>query len=367
VTSYVYSVKIENGVSVATTHGEGAVSVTGYRPEDYQSDPGLWIAMIHPDDREMVRRQVARVLAREPVPPLEHRIFRRDGTTRWVRNTLIPHSENGTVIRYDGLIEDITERRNAERALRNRELQLMAAQTIQEGLLPHAAPTLPGFDIAGALYPAEFAAGDYFDYLPMGRGRTGIVIGDVTGHGFGPALIMACTHVMLRLLAETHNDVAQILTLANSVLIRETGEGRFVTLLFACLDPEARTLVYSNAGHPWGYVFSPSGEIRLRLESTDFPLGIVPDFEFSARGPLALEYGDTILFLSDGILETASPNGDLFGEKRALEVVRANLHGTAADIVKRLCQAARGFSEDRALPDDTTAVVVKVKPDSATS
>ena len=143
VTSYAYSVKVENGVSVATTHGDGCVSVTGYQPDDYESNPALWHSMIHPDDREMVLRQVARVLVREEVPPIEHRIIRRDTTTLWVRNTMIPHCENGTLVRYDGLIEDITERRNAERALRDRELQLLGHRRFRRGSCPVPRPHCP--------------------------------------------------------------------------------------------------------------------------------------------------------------------------------------------------------------------------------
>lgn len=367
VTSYTYSVTVENGISVATMHGEGCLSVTGYRPEDYRRDPGLWCSMIHPDDRELVLEQVAKVFACQQAAPIEHRIFRRDGTMRWIRNTMIPHSEKGVLKRYDGLIEDITERKHAEKAVLDKELQLLTAQKIQERLLPHEAPPLPGYNLAGALYPAEFAAGDYFDYLPMGEGKTGIVIGDVSGHGFAPALIMASTHVMLRLLVETHTDVAEILTLANSGLISDTDEEHFVTLLFACLDPETRSLVYGNAGHPTGYVLDSAGNIRIQLTSTNFALGIMPDVEFFTGVPVVLEPGDTVLLLSDGILESRSPDGDFFGKERALKTVCDNLHKTAEEIVEILCQAARGFSQEKVPLDDTTAVVLKVKSESAES
>ena len=365
VTSYAYTVNVENSVSVSTSHGDGCMAVTGYQPEDYEADPDLWMNMIHPDDLDMVLSQVANVLKGEQVLPIEHRILHRDKTTRWVRNTMIPHCQNGVLTRYDGLIEDITERKNAERALRDKELQLLAAQKIQEKLLPCTSPVLPGYDIAGVLHPAEFAAGDYFDYLSMRDGRTGIVVGDVTGHGFGPALIMAFTHVMLRLLVETHDDVAEILTLANSVLVNETEDDRFVTLLFVCLDPRTRTLVYSNAGHPPGYVLNSLGKVRYRLMATDFPLGIMPDVEFSTGEPVTLEPGDTVVFLSDGILESISPDGVFFGSDRALAVAQAELHRTADEIVEALCQAARTFSGGHATLDDTTAVVIKLEADSA--
>ena len=364
VTSYAYTVHVENGVSLSTSHGDGCTAVTGYQPEDYEADPDLWMRMIHPDDRTMVLSHVADLLNGEPVPPMEHRILHADQTTRWVRNTMIPHCQDGVLVRYDGLIEDITERKNAERALRDKELQLLAAQKIQERLLPGSSPVLPGFDIAGVLQPAEFAAGDYFDYLPMRDGRTGIVVGDVTGHGFGPALIMASTHVMLRLLVETQDDVAEILTLANSVLVDETEDDRFVTLLFARLDPGTRTLDYSNAGHPPGYVLNSLGEVRFRLMATDFPLGILPDVQFSSGESITLLPGDTVLFLSDGILESLSPEGEFFGSDRTLAVVRAKLHRPAGEIAAALCHAAHTFSGGNAPLDDTTVLVMKLESHS---
>jgi serine phosphatase RsbU (regulator of sigma subunit) len=98
------------------------------------------------------------------------------------------------------------------------------------------------------------------------------------------------------------------------------------------------------------------------LESTGFPLGILPDAEYSAAEPLTLARGETVLLLSDGILESRSPDGVQFGTQRTLETVRANLHEPADKIVKTLCQAAREFSRDKSQLDDTTAVVIKVEP-----
>ena len=101
----------------------------------------------------------------------------------------MPHHDGNRLVRYDGLVEDVTDRRRAELALREQEMQLLVAQKMQEQLLPEAPPALPGFDIGGGSYPAEFTAGDFFDYLAMPNGIVGFVISDVSGHGFGPALL----------------------------------------------------------------------------------------------------------------------------------------------------------------------------------
>jgi len=254
------------------------------------------------------------------------------------------------------------ERARAEQVLRENAARLVAAQRIQERLLPRAAPSLPGFDIAGAMHPAEFTAGDYFDYLPMPRGSVGLVIGDVSGHGLGPALLMASTHGLLRSHAETRTDISAILARANRFLADETGLGRFVTLLFARLDPATRSLTYANAGHSSGYVLDRSGAVSHALESTSLPLAVLVETEFPTCGPITLEPGDLVLLVTDGVHEARSPDGTFFGTERALEVVAANRDKTAAQIVEALLSAVRKFTRTDNPTDDVTAVVVKVEP-----
>jgi PAS domain S-box-containing protein len=104
----------------------GCVPVTGYNPEDYKADPYLWHSMIHPDDWMMVENSLKEILAGHGVTPIEHRIIRRDGKVVWIRNTMAPYYDgDGHLIRYDGLIEDISERKRAEEEIQklNRELE----------------------------------------------------------------------------------------------------------------------------------------------------------------------------------------------------------------------------------------------------
>jgi len=117
VTDYAYAVRVHQGEPIATEHTSGCISVTGYRPEDFQSDPFLWIKMVHPDDQETVLKRSRDVLRRD-AEPLEHRILHRDGSTRWVRSTIIRHLEGETLVRYDGILRDVTERRRLQDSLR---------------------------------------------------------------------------------------------------------------------------------------------------------------------------------------------------------------------------------------------------------
>ena len=176
-----------------------------------------------------------------------------------------------------------SRRRRVEQALRDASEEFRAAQEIQQRLYPLHSPSLAGFDIAGALYPAKDAAGDYFDYIPMADGRLGIVVGDVSSHGMGPALLMSETRACLRTLAQAHSDVGEILTCANRVLVMDTGDIHFVTLALVALDPRTRTIVYASAGQR-GYVLHAAGNVTV-LDSTSIPLGIEPDTVVAAAHP----------------------------------------------------------------------------------
>lgn len=122
VTDYVYTVDIEAGRPVRTTHGPGCVAVTGYTAEQYEADANLWYRMIHDDDKAAVVAQARAVLNGHEAVPLEHRILHPDGSIRWVRNTPVPRrAPDGTLLAYDGLITDVTARRVAEEALRESE------------------------------------------------------------------------------------------------------------------------------------------------------------------------------------------------------------------------------------------------------
>ncbi|MBL7040020.1 MAG: SpoIIE family protein phosphatase [Pirellulaceae bacterium] len=252
------------------------------------------------------------------------------------------------------------KRVRTEETLLEHEAQLLAAEEIQQRLLPAEAPALPGFDIAGAVYPAEHAAGDLYDYLPMEDGCLGIMVGDVSGHGFSSALVTASTHAYLHSLSELGIGIDETMARVNSALIRDTKEDLFITAVFARLDPQTRTVTYINAGHPNGYVLDPSGDEKAHLPSGTIPLAILPDVEFPIGGPISLEPGDLLFLLTDGVLEARASEGPMFGTERALKVVRDNRGKAAREIIEILYQAALEYSGREKLDDDVTVVVIKV-------
>lgn len=117
-TNYIYTVYLEDGHPIATSHGPGCASVTGYDTLEYATDPNLWYEMIHPEDRDKVMQQAEELRAGQDAEPIEHRIIHKDGSIRWIRNIpSLRYDTQGNLVAYDGLITDITERKNAEEAL----------------------------------------------------------------------------------------------------------------------------------------------------------------------------------------------------------------------------------------------------------
>ncbi|MEI8313904.1 MAG: SpoIIE family protein phosphatase [Verrucomicrobiota bacterium] len=240
--------------------------------------------------------------------------------------------------------------------------QLHIAREIQQRLFPPSELRLENFEIAGMSIPADETGGDYFDYIPMPEKHHGVVIGDITGHGLGAALLMAEVHVCFRTLAEHCIDASEIFQRANQLTKEDFGNYRFLTVLFACLHPPTRSLVYLNAGHPTGYVLNRDGTVRVELKSSDMPLGVHPLANFAPTRSVQLKTDDVVVLLTDGVLSAFVTPDDPTGDRQALSIVRRHRDQSAIQIVEELCGSAHAADTSSVEEqDDITAVVLKVK------
>ena len=122
ITDYVYSVRITNGVAVATSHGPGCLAVTGYNEDEFARDPFLWLNIVPPEERDQVAEWSILAATGQSAAPIVHRIVRKDGDLRWVEDTPVLHRDGrGMLLGYDGLIHDITDRKRVEETLREDE------------------------------------------------------------------------------------------------------------------------------------------------------------------------------------------------------------------------------------------------------
>lgn len=313
------------------------------------------------EDRDRFKANIGRLLAEGIHRNVSYRGLRKDGTVFEAEiSSAVIRDAAGTPVALMGVYRDVTQRRQAEARLRAKDAELLAAAEIQAHLLPQKAPQVPGFDIAGRCYPAEAAAGDHFDYLWLPDGSLLVVMGDVSGHGIGPAIVAADFCARLRTLSESMCDLPEIARRVNAGLYRETAGEKFVTAILGRLDPKSRSLTYVSAGHPPAVVLNSAGEVKGRLVRAGLSLSIVAETSYVTDDPLQLADGDLILFYTDGLVEVGRCGEPLFGVDRALQVIQANRDRSAAEIIEALYEAACQFGRPDSPHDDITIVIVKV-------
>ena len=282
---------------------------------------------------------------------------RKSGELFHAEQTITPiRDEHGRIFQFVAIVKDLTERRQAQA----QEIEMDLAATVQERLYPQSVPGLNNCDIAGATFPATTLCGDYFDYLTLKDRALGIVLGDVTGHGLGPALVMAETRAYLRSLALELTDLGQILTRINDILKEDLLDSAYVALIMVQLDPESRYLSYCNAGHLAGYLLTSAGGVKAVLRAKQLPLGLFAEQQYACSERIALEPGDMLLLFTDGIVETESGVGDEFGQERVLQIAREHRNESSQAIIDYIFTAAREYAGGQDQVDDMTIVVCKV-------
>jgi phosphoserine phosphatase RsbU/P len=238
----------------------------------------------------------------------------------------------------------------AEREAMDREVQ--EARIIQQALLPKSSPYLPGFAVSGLTVPARAVGGDWYDFIPFPDGRWGLVLADVSGKGTAAALLMSATRGMLRSLAEACCGPGEVLTKLNSMLVDDFPPGKFVTMVYAVLDPSAHTLTFANAGHLHPLLIDGS-EARFLNVERGLPLGLgCGDY---SECQIILAPGSRLVLYSDGITEALGANGEEYG----LDRLTAQVMCPAASALS-IIDDVRAFANNAVLRDDTSAIFVGV-------
>jgi len=254
------------------------------------------------------------------------------------------------------------EARESERRLRD---DLDTAREIQLQLLPTGAREVPGLDLAAAYVPARELGGDFYDFLPYGKGRLGFALGDVSGKGTAAALYGSLAIGMLREHVVTHLcPPAEMLATLNRRLYNDRFDSRFIAMLFATFDAPSRSLTLANAGGPYPLLVRGGCVQTIRLEGV--PLGLIPNSEYDET-TVELTPGDVVLFASDGILESENSVQEEFGPKRLFALLSGLSQGDSAqEIAEQILAATDGHSGAGTAPhDDRTLVVLRVTDDSS--
>jgi CheY-like chemotaxis protein len=261
----------------------------------------------------------------------------------------------GPVAGVIGVALDVTERRQIEE-------EMLIARHIQQSLLPNKAPVIPGWDIAGIAKPAETCSGDFFDFIPLPEGQLAAIVGDVSGHGFGPAILTASAHSYLHALTRTEKNLDMVLSITNELLIDDSPPEQYLTMFLMRLDPAENTLEYVGAGHPSGYLLNAQGELKKELKSHCSPLGWFRTSAYHLSEQIPIEPGDMFFMQSDGIPEAMSKQKEFFGDERVLECLKQHRNEPAKAILQRILEEVRAFVAPGKQRDDITAIVIKRLP-----
>jgi serine phosphatase RsbU (regulator of sigma subunit) len=234
------------------------------------------------------------------------------------------------------------------------EQELRTAQYIQRALLPKEIPALPGWQIVPVYRPAREVGGDFYDFLPIGDGRLGIVIGDATDKGVSAALLMATTCTMLRTATRGTVSPGEVLARVNDLLAATLPTGVFVTCFYAMLDPGNGRLCYANAGHDLPYL-RHEGKVS-ELYATGMPLGLMPGSQYEEKETTLAE-GDRVLLYSDGLVEAHNQQRDMFGFPYLMTLLREDVAGK--ELIDFLLSKLTAFTgPDWEQEDDVTLVTL---------
>lgn len=249
------------------------------------------------------------------------------------------------------------ELREANAAL-EREMRVIA--DIQQSLLPRATPLIPGVSLAAHYQASSAAGGDYYDFFELPEGRWGLMIADVAGHGAPAAVLMAILHALAHHLPAHPVEPGATLALLNARLHDRYvgGAAQFVTAFYAVFDPASRRLRYACAGHNPPLLRSADG-VRPLDDAQGLPLGVLDDAAF-IEGSLTLEPGDLLFMHTDGITESRSRSGEMYGTERLAAAI-SPAGRSAGEALRAVLDDFETFTRGVSAADDRTALVVRVQ------
>jgi phosphoserine phosphatase RsbU/P len=236
-----------------------------------------------------------------------------------------------------------------------RELEL--AHDLQLKLLPDATRFMDTANVAARCAPAESVGGDLYHLFELPHGRLGVAIGDVSGHGFSAALIMALTMSAIAIYSQEATQPGDVLRHVHQALIGELESTEmYLTILFAVVDRASGEVRYSNAGHPHAFALRRDGQVD-RLGATSPPLGTVPLPDYG-ESSIAWDEGDLLFLFTDGLSDAFSPDTGMSGEQQLLAEVIGMRGAQPGPLLDHLFEIAAA-SRPHVPPDDRTAVVIR--------
>lgn len=237
--------------------------------------------------------------------------------------------------------------------------ELEVARELQEGLLPHDVPPIPGYDFAHSYRTANEVGGDYYDLTPLPDGRVSLLVGDASGHGMAAGLVMAIANATLKTALDIDPSPERVIQLLNRTLCRTGTNRTFMSVFYGLLDPDTGLLEYVCAGHPFPVLRRTDGSTE-ELGCGGLPLGMREPLEvFPQR--VTVNPGDLLLLYTDGLAEALDTDGkEAFGYSRIASLAQNG--GSPRSVHDRVLRAFDSHVGNEPLKDDLTLLVAARLP-----
>lgn len=237
-----------------------------------------------------------------------------------------------------------------------RELEM--AHDLQIKLMPTPAVLAGEAEVAIHAVPAESLGGDFYTFSKLGRGRVGVMLGDVSSHGFSAALIAAQVMAAAGIHGRSGNTPDEAMELIRASLADDLENTEmYLTLFYGELDPTAGRLTYANAGHPYAYRMPRHGAAE-RLEPTAPPMGLVEGVPIT-RQVVPWEFSvDQLILFTDGLIDQVREDGERFGEVRLLQCLEAVRTSAPEHQIAAVRESLAGFNGEAL--DDTTLLILRM-------
>ena len=261
---------------------------------------------------------------------------------------------------FNDMTSSITELIEEQRERQRLENEVAIAREVQQQLFPHSVPSVPGLDLYAMCRPARVVSGDYYDFIPLGGGRVGIALADISGKGIFAALLMASLQASLRSTAalDGKSGTAELVSVLNQHLFKNTSDDRYATLFYAVYDSSAQTLTYTNAGHLAPF-FVVDGRVQT-LDQGGTVVGLFEDARY-IQGTVRVAPGSLLVGFSDGLTEPESVYGEEFGVERLKAEVLRQQDSSASRIAENLMSAVDQWAGTPEQADDMTVVVARMQ------
>ncbi|MCK6459801.1 MAG: serine/threonine-protein phosphatase, partial [Planctomycetes bacterium] len=248
---------------------------------------------------------------------------------------------------------------SAEEERRSLRMMLRGVRKLQIGLCPPPRITLDTGEAACASAPCEHATGDYLDVLPLGRERTALLVGDVSGHGVEAAFFVFTARAMVRWGLGEGGAIGEVVARMNRLLCRDMADGRFLTLFAAVHDAARGVLEYVNAGHVPPLVGGPGG-VR-DLGGGGLPLGLVEDARHEVRRE-PFGASDFLFAFTDGLTEARDRSGEFLGTGRVAATLAQRIAARPREQLRAVTDALIAFAGEDATRDDLTLLAYRPRP-----